>query len=182
MSDLIVETGRLELRAASVDDLAAFIAGDRERFEQLIDAAVPETMVAPPETADVLDWFRIAISEDEAIRPWFFRWIIERMRRRLVGSVGFAGHPKDDGVVLLGYSVYPEFEGRGYASEAATAMVEWALAQDRVTAVQATIFPEHVASQRVATKAGLRFVQLVETDDGMIGLWSIVKVNEEGAV
>ncbi len=175
MTSLIVETLRLCLPAASAEELAALIEGDRAKFEALVGASAPDPMVAPPETGDVLDWFRTAIEEDEAIRPWFFRWIIDRAEKLLVGSVGFAGYPNDEGAVLLGYSVYPHYERRGYASEAATGMTRWALSQERATKVQATIFPGHVASERVAANARLRKVREIETDDGPVGLWSLEK-------
>jgi RimJ/RimL family protein N-acetyltransferase len=45
------------------------------------------------------------------------------------------------------------WQGRGFASEAATSLVEWLSPQ--VTDVAATIHPDHAASQRVASRAGL---------------------------
>jgi [ribosomal protein S5]-alanine N-acetyltransferase len=171
----VVETARLLLPSATAEELFAFAGGDRDEFERLLGASAPDPLVAPPETGDVLDYFRTAIEEDPNIRPWFFRWIIERTENRLIGSVGLAGYPNDEGAVLLGYSIYPEYEGRGYASEAATGMVGWALGQERVNCVQATIFPSHTASQRVAAIAGMRYLREVETDDGLLGLWSVSK-------
>lgn len=177
MSDIeSISTDRLALRPASVEEMNALIAGDRATFESLIGATAPEPMEAPPETADVIEWFRNAIATDPAIRPWFFRWIIERHERRLVGSVGFAGYPNAAGTLLMGYSVYPGDERKGYASEAATGIVAWALAQPSVHRVQATIRPGHTASQRVATRAGLQHVGDVESDEeGRVELWEIVK-------
>jgi RimJ/RimL family protein N-acetyltransferase len=166
-----VRTERLRLIAATADELRAMNDRDRVRFETLLGARAPVEFVPPPETADVLDWFRTAIEEDPGIRPWFFRWVVDHEAGVLVGSVGFAGYPNDECAVLLGYSVYPEFEGRGYASEAARRMTEWALVQPGVNAVKATIFPDHPASQRVAANAGLAFVRELETDDGTVGLW-----------
>jgi ribosomal-protein-alanine N-acetyltransferase len=175
----LVTTDRLELPPATVEELDALIARKRERFEALIGASAPVPMVAPPETGDVVEWFRGAIANDPSIRPWFFRWIIDRHERRLVGSVGFAGHPDEVGIVLLGYSVYPADQGKGYATEAAARMVAWAFAHEQVKRVRATIRPGHIASERVAAKAGLNLVGEVETEeDGVVELWEVVRPHE----
>ncbi|MCB9491577.1 MAG: GNAT family N-acetyltransferase [Dehalococcoidia bacterium] len=50
---------------------------------------------------------------------------------------------------------YPSEEGHGYASELASGLVEWALAERGAPAVLATIPPAHHASIRVAERAGL---------------------------
>lgn len=171
-----VFTERLELRPASVEELNALVSGDRSALEAVLGAAVPEPLEAPPETGDVIEWFRDATANDPGIRPWFFRWVIDRHERKLVGSVGFAGRPDPAGTVLLGYSVYPDLERRGYASEAAAGVVKWALAQPEVHRVQATIRPGHTASQRVAANAGLQHVGELETEEeGVAELWEIVR-------
>jgi ribosomal-protein-alanine N-acetyltransferase len=169
-------TKRLELRPASVEELDALIVGDPSAFESVLGATVPEPLEAPPETADVIEWFRDAIADDPGIRPWFFRWVIDRQEGKLVGSIGFAGRPDPVGTVLLGYSVYPDDQRKGYASEAAAGIVQWALAQPEAHRVQATIRPGHKASRRVAAKAGLQHVGELETEEeGIAELWEIVR-------
>jgi RimJ/RimL family protein N-acetyltransferase len=171
-----VLTPRLELRPASVEELNALISGDRAAFEAVLGAWVAEPLEAPPETADVIQWFRDAIANDPSIRPWFFRWMIDRIEGRLVGSVGFSGYPDAMGTLLIGYSVYPADERNGYASEAVAGMVSWAFAQPGINRVQATIRPGHAASQRVAVKAGMVNVGKLETEEeGIAELWEIVR-------
>lgn len=48
------------------------------------------------------------------------------------------------------------FQGRGYATEAAGAMVAWLRAEAGVTRLRAAIHPDHLASQAVARSLGLR--------------------------
>ena len=54
-----------------------------------------------------------------------------------------------------------------------TALATWALGQPGVTRVEATIRPDHAASQRVAAKAGLRRTERVEQDpdEGLVEVW-----------
>jgi RimJ/RimL family protein N-acetyltransferase len=74
---------------------------------------------------------------------------------RIVGSVIFHGRPEADGVAEVGYGVELESQGRGFATEATRACVEWALVQPECNAVTATTFPWHRASLRVIEKIGM---------------------------
>ena len=72
-----------------------------------------------------------------------------------MGSAGFLGVPTPEHTVELGYGVHHEHRNRGYATEAARALVVWALEQDGIDRVTARCRPENTASARVLTKAGL---------------------------
>jgi ribosomal-protein-alanine N-acetyltransferase len=64
-------------------------------------------------------------------------WLmIEPDLQLVVGDVGFHGPPVDR-VLELGYSVVPDRRRRGYASQAARALVAWALRQPEVSSVVA---------------------------------------------
>jgi RimJ/RimL family protein N-acetyltransferase len=55
------------------------------------------------------------------------------------------------------------WQGQGHAAEAATAMVAWLL-ETGATVISAHVHPDHVASERVAARAGL--VPTDELEDG----------------
>ncbi len=57
---------------------------------------------------------------------------------------------------MIGYATYPGANGRGFASEAAEALVRWALGQAGVTRVCASIPPDNTAARRVAERIGMR--------------------------
>ncbi|MBP6839898.1 MAG: GNAT family N-acetyltransferase, partial [Kofleriaceae bacterium] len=60
-----------------------------------------------------------------------------------------------DGIAEVGYGVEEASRGQGLASEGTLAVVEWALAQPGIVAVQATTFTWHAASLRVIHKLGM---------------------------
>lgn len=60
--------------------------------------------------------------------------------------------PKAD----FGYILGEPFWGRGFATEAASAVVAWAIAQPSIFRVWATCHPNNTASAAVLRKAGLR--------------------------
>jgi RimJ/RimL family protein N-acetyltransferase len=59
--------------------------------------------------------------------------------------------------VEVGYGFYPEFWGRGLATEVACACVQIGRAQLGLPSVVAVTLPTHRASQRVMLKAGLAY-------------------------
>ena len=169
-----ITTERLRIPPATVAELDALISGNRDEFQRLLGASASDPLEPPPETGDVLEWFRGTLANDPAIAPWFFRWIIDKQERRLVGSAGFSGYPDDEGVVLFGYGIYPADEGKGYATEAAAALVRWALTLESVRKVRATIPTWHIASQRVSAKAGLTYRHDLPSDEyGTLQVWEL---------
>lgn len=84
-------------------------------------------------------------------------WVmVERASGTVVGDIGFHGPPDDAGTVEVGYSVVPSRRGRRYATEAAVALVDWALALPSVQAVVAGCDAGNVPSIRTLERAGFR--------------------------
>jgi 8-oxo-dGTP pyrophosphatase MutT (NUDIX family) len=81
-------------------------------------------------------------------------WLLFR-GEEVVGDAGFLG-PPEGGRVELGYSVLPDHRGKGYATEAARALVAWALGQPGVERVVADPELDNAASRRVLEKIGMR--------------------------
>jgi RimJ/RimL family protein N-acetyltransferase len=88
-----------------------------------------------------------------------------------VGQCAFKSPPMD-GVVEIAYGVAPEFEGRGYATEAARALVRIAFENSEVQAVIAHTSENTNASSRVLLKAGFRSIgQVTDPEDGLVWKW-----------
>ena len=77
-----------------------------------------------------------------------------------------------EGVVEIAYGIDPDHQGRGYATEAAAALVEFALATDTVRLVRAHTLPESNASTRVLTKCGFEHIgEHIDPEDGLVWRW-----------
>jgi RimJ/RimL family protein N-acetyltransferase len=69
-----------------------------------------------------------------------------------IGGIGFKGQP-DDGTVEIGYGLAPSARGKGYAAEAAQALVT--LARERgLSRIVANTDTDNTASQRTLEHAG----------------------------
>jgi RimJ/RimL family protein N-acetyltransferase len=80
----------------------------------------------------------------------------------LLGDVGISRADDEPGVLKIGYTMAPEFQGRGYATEAVGALVAYAFDTLGAEIVRAYASAENASSIRVAEKAGLRLVERFE--------------------
>lgn len=169
----VISTQRLRLVPLTPEALAALIARDQAAVEHALNARFPTSELVPPLMADALDYFLAIASAGPERAVWGARAYITVDRRQTAGMGGFGGSPDDHGFVTMGYSIFPAFQRMGYASEAARALADWALAQPGVTGIRATISPRNVASERVAAYAGLHQTDATEDDpdEGPVVVW-----------
>jgi aminoglycoside 6'-N-acetyltransferase len=96
---------------------------------------------------------------------WVQYTVLERATGVLVGDVGMAPADDEPGVIKIGYTIAPEHQGRGYATEAAGALVDLALDGLGADVVRAYADADNAPSIRVMQKLGLRFIERFEGDD-----------------
>src|ERR1044072_5590128 len=90
----------------------------------------------------------------------------------VIGTAGFVGPPDSAGSVEIAYGIVPDYEGRGYATEAAAALVAFARSDTRVRALCAHTLPARNASTRVLEKCGFRLTgEMHHPTDGLIWRW-----------
>lgn len=149
----VVVTARLELVPCSLS-VATALHDDVEEGGRLLDARLPQDW-PDSELAEFLPLYARLLREDPQPLGFGGWLLIERESRIVVGSAGFQGHPSAEGEIELGYGVHPDFRNRGYATEAARALVAWAFEQPGVARVIAHGVQDNIASHRVVEKAGL---------------------------
>jgi RimJ/RimL family protein N-acetyltransferase len=167
----IVSTVRLELIPWDLTLIDAMVAGDGASAARAIGAAFPDPFAPPPETGDVLGFFREKVAEDASGGLFAPRMIVRAADRVVLGSLGVMA-PDADGRALTGWGVYPVFERNGYASEAARSLLDHVLEVVAGVTIVATIRIGHEASEKVATRAGMIKTDEVTHEDGMtLAVW-----------
>lgn len=169
---MTLETPRLSLIPCEPAHILALIELP-DRFQALMGYPATVGLREMFTSGEVSSEWLASLRALEGTDPWVFGfWIIERASGAAVGSAGFKGPPDGNGAVEIAYGVAPQFEGRGYASEAAAALVAFAFDADAVRIVLAHTLPTGLASQRVLTKCGFRHVgEVVDPDDGLVWRW-----------
>jgi ribosomal-protein-alanine N-acetyltransferase len=145
-----LETERLRLRPFTLDDEAAVFAlvSDPEiarfvRFEAHRDIA---------ETRAFLELVLECYGRGDP-----FAWaIVRRDDERLIGSCGFVSQGGERKSAEIGYWLGKPYWGKGYAVEAAQALVRFGFEQMNLERVEAKCFVENRAGQRVIEKLGMK--------------------------
>ena len=128
----------------------------RESAGAVLGAAVPEGW-PDEELQGLLEVYEPRLRNDPTLLgfgPW-----VAIAAGEVVGSAGFVGRPNERGEVELGYGILEGHRNRGYATEAARALVAWALTQPNVEQVVARSERSNDASNRVLEKLGLTRVR-----------------------
>jgi RimJ/RimL family protein N-acetyltransferase len=105
---------------------------------------------------------------------WVQFSVITNADGHLVGDVGLSPADGEPGVIKVGYTIAPEHQGHGYATEAVRALVGYAFDTLDVRVVRAYAEERNLPSTSVMRKAGLAHVETWdEEEDGQI--WRIVR-------
>jgi RimJ/RimL family protein N-acetyltransferase len=97
---------------------------------------------------------------------WVQFSVEERDGGRLVGDVGISPAEGEPGVMKVGYTISPDVQGRGYATEAVQALVHYALGTLDADVVRAYADADNAPSIRVAEKIGMRLIERFEHREG----------------
>jgi RimJ/RimL family protein N-acetyltransferase len=153
-----IVTPRLILITITPEAIKSEQAGDK-RLGELIGCTIPTNWPHVHWEPHVFD-FLLAQFEQHPDQIGWCRYIAfpdSDGSRTLIGTLGASTKPTAPTEVEFGYSVLPQFEGRGLATEAAKALVELLRNDERITSIIAHTFPSLIGSIRVMEKCGLSY-------------------------
>lgn len=155
-----IDTDRVRLRPMRPDDSGAL-------FRVLDDATLHSFMGGVPDKIDELrSRLEVWVAERSVDgREAWLNWVVRAADDgRVLGATQATVEQGRDGLhAVVAWTVGSAYQRRGFASEAARAMVSW-LAEQGASRIDAHIHPEHGASAGVARNAGL-----TPTDDMVDG-------------
>lgn len=145
----IIETERLLLRPITEDDAELFFEYCRNEHIGLNAGWKPHATIE--ETIEVIRAFYLDKENAFGIEL--------KETGRLVGSIGLMPDPKrqNDRTHMLGYTIAEEYWGKGYATEAAHALVEFGFNELSLDLISAYCYPFNERSKRVLEKCGFSY-------------------------
>jgi ribosomal-protein-alanine N-acetyltransferase len=143
--------------------IEAVLDGRRSEAEVLLGIRLSDDW---PDTDDryLHIWHKDMITAPE-FAEWRARVIVLTGEPGMIGHAGFHGPPDPSGMVEIGYTILPEFRGRGLATEAARCLIDFA-AEQGATRIRASVSPGNAPSLAIVQKLGLvqTGVQMDEID------------------
>lgn len=149
---LRISTARLEL-VLGTPALFRLDLASRASLGAALDATVPGEWPPPMMDDETLRHFVTLASDPAGPAIAGFYWIlVDGDERVLVGNGGLTS--EGPGRLALGYSVLEEYHGRGIATEAVAAIVEFGFRDPAIRLIAAYTYPSFAASRRVLEKSG----------------------------
>jgi len=165
--DWPLETERLVLRSFEEGDLDAL-------YKIYSDAEVSRWLYHEPrsleETRDLLGR-KIALDRFTAVDQWISAAVIERESRQFVGDVVLHWVSDEHKTGEIGFSFDPAFQGRGYATEAARALIDFGFDGMGFHRVVGRLEVRNTASARVLEKLGMRREALLVENEWVKDEW-----------
>jgi RimJ/RimL family protein N-acetyltransferase len=151
MEFLPIHTSRLILRRFSTDDLAAFQAyrsdPDLAKYQNWEPTSNEQASTFLTEQAQQMlgaagQWLQVAVTRIDT--------------GELIGDLGLCVVDESSGTVTLGYTLARSAQGRGYATEAVTGVLDALLGQRRARSVVAVADARNTASVALLRRVGFR--------------------------
>jgi len=159
--DWPVETGRLTLRPFVEDDFDAMHA---MRSDEEVARYLYGEKLSPDETRSLLA-VKIAGASWAHEGDWLTAAAVERASGVTVGDVSMRWVSERDRTAEVGFVFDPRQQGKGFATEAAHALVDWVFTSAGFHRVIGRTEARNVASARVLEKLGMRLeAQFVENE------------------
>jgi ribosomal-protein-alanine N-acetyltransferase len=171
-----IRTERLQLVPFDPAAIRRLIEGDRPEAERVLGRILPDEFPNSDELEGFLPIQLHRMEQSPRRRAWMARLTVSRPDG-VVGHCGFHGPPEMIGRAEIGYTVFEPFRGRGFAKEAAGALVRWAFEQGEKK-VFATVSPNNAPSLAVVRALG--FQQTGTQQDEVDGLELVFTIDAPG--
>jgi RimJ/RimL family protein N-acetyltransferase len=154
----VLQSRRLTLIASTLAHVRTELESP-EQLASLLNAVVSPEWPTGEYDRDAMEFFRARLEQGgEEVEGWY-GWYAVRAAdaegpRSLVGGAGYFGPPDAEGTVEVGYSVLPEWQRRGYASEMVQTLVEHAFTFPDVQRIIAHTTEANPASIAVLLRCG----------------------------
>lgn len=154
MAQLQTRHLRMESWTAELADAAIH---DKTKLGRMLDVKVPDDFPNQSVREHVLPSKVTELQMDPSRGVWS-GMIIHTADNIIIGSMGYKSPPDTEGMVEIGYDIIPAYQGNGYATEMAKALIAWAFEQPLVRCITAECLPDNFPSVRVLEKVGMRRV------------------------
>lgn len=166
-----MDTEHLILEPCTIEHLEKLLAG-ASAFKNAFGVEVVDGYLEFPNAIPYL----IEKLRSGCLKEWWSYMILHKKDKSLIGLGGYKGPPDSQGVVEIGYGIAPAYRGKGYATEAASALIGNAINIAGVNVVWAHTLPEFNASTKVLQKCGMeRVAEIIDPDDGQVWRWQLKK-------
>ncbi|MCL2577348.1 MAG: GNAT family N-acetyltransferase [Defluviitaleaceae bacterium] len=159
MNKIILETKRLTLKPFEEKD--AYIAAYNSRQPSIAKAMSDMVLADEKAGLEWINWINVMASIE---KPWQVLSIELKSENKCIGIMGIIPQPKIQSEFEILFSISDEYQGRGYATEAAQEMIKWFFSSRTNVYLCAIVKTDNIPSQKVIENLGFEFIENREID------------------
>ena len=150
MNQIVIETDRLQLRHAAIDDVDAI-------FRLFSNAQLMKYWNTPPQTERIeaqaaVERMMARIDSNDGLELV----IVLKKTEQLIGTCALHNYHAMSRRAEIGYSLHPDFWGHGYMHEALVRLLEYGFTTMNLNRLEADIDPANLASARSLERLGFK--------------------------
>ena len=149
--NFVLETDRLIIRRIATSD-----ASDMYEYAHKSETSQYLLWSPHPYYSYTLDLIRY-LQKQYAQGKFYDLAIVFKETQKMIGTVGFTTIDEKTSCCEVGYVLNPDYWGRGIATEALNALLNFAFCELGFNRVEARYFAQNIASRRVMDKCGFTF-------------------------
>lgn len=167
LNTLSLKTERLILIPFTIEICTNVLNGD---FNDILQMGLKKGISWPD--SDVIETLPKIITNLSQVKypTGFESWmIIKKDTFEIIGDLGFKGFNYEENNIDIGYGIIKEERRKGYAEEATSELIKWALSKEKVKEITARCLIDNTSSIRLLQK--LNFIE-TKKDNEMI-YWAL---------
>ncbi len=168
----IMETKNLNLRKMNIEDQASIY---KIRTDQSISRYIQRELY---HSMDESISFIKRIDEGIEKNQWIYWVLADKASDEVMGTICLWNISEDGKKADIGYELLPEYQGRGYMTEAVEKVVEYGLRIMKLESIEAYTSIYNLASNKLLKRCNFEFIKNIEeeTTNGEMTTYSYYKV------
>ena len=146
----VLETERLLLRQFAIDDAEDFfVMRTHEYVMRYIDKKKMERV---EEARDLINLILTAFKNNDGIT-----WVISlKGKNKIIGQIGYWRMDKENHRAEIGYSLHPDFWGKGIMTEAINKIIDYGFNEMKLHSIEAKLNPGNAPSIKLLEKSNFK--------------------------
>ncbi|MEW8995915.1 GNAT family N-acetyltransferase [Clostridium sp.] len=153
MINISIETDNLIMRPFLPSD-----AKDAVYYSQQPNVSYWMSDMVLHNESEALSWINWLNKKFNINEPFIILAIEYKTEHKCIGVVGVHAKAEIDNEVEILYSISDNYQGNGYATEAAKALIQWIFENTELKYLTAIVKPENISSKTVIKKLGFNYV------------------------
>jgi len=153
-----IRTERLTIKPVNADELKDLVYS-LTYLTDFYSYTIPVNVISPEITSIIQQDIIPLVEENYHYYLFYTPWLIFREdTREMVGQFSINGPPDNKGRIFISFGLHFEARGKGYMSEALSAIIEWLRKEEPVKIIAAEVENNNIPALGLLKKLGFEII------------------------